>query len=306
MNKNNYSSANCIPSVTVVVVCLNHSNYVQECIESVLRQDYKNIRLLVLDNGSTDGSVEIIERIKREKPYFDFIKNSRISLVSSLNAISDQIFSDYMAVVSADDYFYSNKIKKQVYEMERDKNIGACASRVDVVNENSDLIRRRSKFQVNRFTFKDILLGEYVFPAPSMMFRLKLLKDLGGYDESILIEDHWLLLALSSRGYSLLLINDYLAAYRRHDENLSSKLEWMVEQRLLNLRRYRDSTYYNLAVNRLYAEAFMVAAKSNIALALWYLSKISLSKKINVYILILKGFCFLIIPRKLMKILNWL
>ena len=58
------------PLVSVIVSCYNHEKYIEECILSILNQDYKNIELLVVDDGSSDTSVDIINRLKEKHGFY--------------------------------------------------------------------------------------------------------------------------------------------------------------------------------------------------------------------------------------------
>ena len=100
--------------VSVLVPCFNHAKYIETCILSVINQSYKNIELIVLDDGSTDGSYEIAEQLKLK---FDFklIKQDNRGLAATLNrAIIEFSNGDYVAICASDDYFPINKIEKQV------------------------------------------------------------------------------------------------------------------------------------------------------------------------------------------------
>jgi alpha-1,3-rhamnosyltransferase len=105
------------PLVTVIIPCYNHEKYIKKCIDSVISQTYKNIEIIVIDNGSTDKSFEKISLFNDVKG-FKFIRlqnNIPPGLApSSVSIALKEATGDYISILYSDDWYLPDKIEKQV------------------------------------------------------------------------------------------------------------------------------------------------------------------------------------------------
>lgn len=96
------------PKITIVIPVYNGERYIKEAINSALNQTYKNIEILVINDGSTDNTEKIIKKFKDKINYF---KKENGGVSSALNLALDKMTGDYFTWLSHDDKFYPNKIK---------------------------------------------------------------------------------------------------------------------------------------------------------------------------------------------------
>ena len=110
------------PLVSVVVPCYNHERYVKECIQSIIDQSYKNIELIVIDDGSKDASVAVIEGLRGacEERFtrFEFSARENRGLCNTLNQALDWCQGEYFAAIASDDQWLPFKTEKQVEYLE--------------------------------------------------------------------------------------------------------------------------------------------------------------------------------------------
>lgn len=121
------------PLVSVILPCYNHENFVAQAIESVINQSYKNIELIVGDDGSTDNSVEVMKRYSSwftKEFYYD--KNTG----SITYSLSQHATGKYIALMHSDDIWEKDKLALQVAYMERHEECGVCFSWCKYVDEN--------------------------------------------------------------------------------------------------------------------------------------------------------------------------
>ena len=92
--------------VSIIIPCYNHINYVEESILSVLGQSYSDIELIVIDDGSTDGSAELLERLSREYKFRLYIQEN-CGLTETLNkAIFGYAKGDFIQLLASDDVLH--------------------------------------------------------------------------------------------------------------------------------------------------------------------------------------------------------
>ena len=127
-----------IPKVSVLMPCYNHENYVSEAIESILNQTYKNIELIIVDNGSTDNSYEALK--KYENKIYKLIQLPENDIYKCGYILDKYATGDYIAIMTSDDYWYPEKIEKQVDMLEKNPKMVACSTLTQQANEQLDQI----------------------------------------------------------------------------------------------------------------------------------------------------------------------
>lgn len=98
--------------ISVVVTCYNHQDYIEQCLRSIFVQTYRNIELLVLDDGSSDNSAEIIEAVLADSPFpTRFESHENMGVVKTRNKALQQIQGTYFIFVDSDDFLDSDYIE---------------------------------------------------------------------------------------------------------------------------------------------------------------------------------------------------
>ncbi len=221
------------PWVSIVCTCYNHETFVEEALQSVVEQDYPNVELIVIDNGSTDQSADRIARFVVKHPAVRFVKNpTNIGLNRAFNQGFALTTGRYIIDLAADDVLLADRIRRQVDLFER------LPTHYAVVFSNAAFIdsagqrlgthypidsNGRSKVRVpSGDVFSDIL-DRYFVCTPTMMMRREILDELGGYDESLAFEDFdfWV---RSSRSYHYAYLDDVLTYKRRLPNSMSTQV----------------------------------------------------------------------------------
>ena len=102
--------------ISVVVTCYNHENYIEQCLRSIFNQTYRNIELIVLDDGSTDSSSEVIQEVLKESPFVTiFESHENIGVVRTRNKGLNLLNGDYFLYVDSDD-FLDNRYVEELYD----------------------------------------------------------------------------------------------------------------------------------------------------------------------------------------------
>jgi len=126
------------PLVSIVTTSYNHEAFLEETIESVLAQDYPHIEYLVIDDGSTDGSVEIIRRYADRLTWWATQENR--GQTAALNAAFDRAGGDVLNFVNSDDTLLPGAVSKVVEAFESDSTLVAVYGGVFLTNEQSERV----------------------------------------------------------------------------------------------------------------------------------------------------------------------
>ncbi len=212
------------PLVSVIIPCYNHENYIQECIQSILNQTYKNIELIVIDDGSKDRSVtkieEILEQCKIRFKNVYFNTRSNKGLCKTLNEALLLCKGKYVSLIASDDRMLPQKTQIQVDYLEDNPSVAGVFGGIELIDKNNQITEQRISERTT-YSFNDIILNLHDLPTLTQMFHLEVLREAGGYDESIKVEDWYMLLKLSKNQKKLIYIPMVLCQYRVHDESFS-------------------------------------------------------------------------------------
>ncbi len=126
------------PLVSVILPCYNHEKYVAKAIESVLRQSYKNIELIVADDASTDGTVNVLKQYEKHFARITYLKENTACWVAT--DLTMQATGKYIALMHSDDLWDRDKLAYQVEYMEQHEECGVCLTWADYIDEDGQPI----------------------------------------------------------------------------------------------------------------------------------------------------------------------
>jgi glycosyltransferase involved in cell wall biosynthesis len=208
-----------MPKVSVVIPTYNHARYLPYALDSVLNQSYPNLEVFVIDDGSTDGTAEIV------KPYsskINYIYKQNGGTPSALNLGLSLVTGKYVCWLSADDALLSEKVSKQVGLMEGDPSLGFSYTSFVVIDTNGV-----KQYEVNSAYYSDkkemvkkLMEGCFI-NGSSVMMRSSALKIIGYFDETLPQAHDYDLWFRFLRHYSCGFLEEPLLAYRWHGENMS-------------------------------------------------------------------------------------
>jgi glycosyltransferase involved in cell wall biosynthesis len=182
------------PLVTVVCLCFNQAQFVVEALESVFNQTYKNIQLIIVDDASTDKSVDVIKMFLSEHSEIEFIALSQNhGNCKAFNCGLASAKGDYVIDLAADDVLLPERIAIGVKALQENPEYGVHFSDAEIISkEGRHLGYHSDKFPHHTIPQGDIyrqLIAKYFICPPSMMFTKAVQNYLGGYDEVLSYED---------------------------------------------------------------------------------------------------------------------
>lgn len=207
--------------VTIIIVSYNHKEYVQEAILSVLNQTYKNIQIIVADDNSTDGSIELIEKLASEHSFL-FIQNKKnIGLNNNILAALEEVKGEYISFLASDDYMDPNKTETLIQYLLKNGKDGVYATGYSLNGKKKKLIKISKVFQQkNPIKILNFLYTQdWECPLlQSALFRINVLKELISLREEYKSDD-WAFLIKAYELYNIDYINEPLFYYRLHENN---------------------------------------------------------------------------------------
>lgn len=208
--------------VSVNIVTRNRAGYLRRAIESVLMQDYKDLELVVVDDGSSDGTWEVIESYKKQIELKAFCFSKNVGVVRARQKALDISTGELVAVLDDDDEWISkSKVSMQVDRFLKNSKLVLVGCYGELVDDLTGKIY----YWQPPITDKDIrqqMLLRNSFMHPAMMFKKDKALAAGGYAENIRYsEDYALVLKLGLMG-EMEVVPEFLIRFRLNHQGLTS------------------------------------------------------------------------------------
>lgn len=213
------------PLVSVILPTLNRASMIKKSIESVLSQTFSDFELIVVNDGSTDATLDVVREFEKRDPRVKQIVNEKnLGLVRSLNKGIERASGTYIARIDDDDYWCDNeKLEKQITFLESNPDyVAAGGGVIDVDAKGREITRFFLLEQDKRL--KDAILLHNPFAHSAVVFRKDAWEKTGGYDETLSRAncedwDLWLKMGKLGKFYNF---QHYFIRYLRDRQNKSN------------------------------------------------------------------------------------
>jgi len=183
------------PKVTVICLCYNHEPFVKEAIQSVFNQTYDNVELIIVDDASTDESVEVIRQCIEAHADVKLLPLPlNVGNCKAFNQALAMAQGDFIIDLAADDVLLPDRIESGVQELMRAGDMyGLNFTDAEWISESG----QHAYYHSERFPHQSIpqgdiyceLISRYFICAPTVMFTRELITTLNGYDSALAYED---------------------------------------------------------------------------------------------------------------------
>lgn len=236
------------PLVTVIIASYNHARYIEQSILSVINQTYKNIELLVIDDGSKDESPALLKRLQAQHG-FDLKLQANQGLARTLNEAIARAEGDLIVPFGSDDIMFPHRIATQVAYMQGKPEVGICSANIETIDQDGKVMGAREQRNRNlpfrRLNFDDLFLDRKPGPmAATLMLRREALEKVGGFHDKIRLEDVYIELSIAHAGYYIDVLGEPLAQYRDHPTNTFKNGRFMVDNVLSTYAVFKDHPQY--------------------------------------------------------------
>ncbi len=214
------------PLVTVYITNYNYGQYLIKAIESVLSQTYDYMELIIIDDGSDDGSRSIIEKYSPRANVFSVFQKNK-GLNASNNVAFKMARGKYIMRLDADDFLAPQAVEIMTSELERNSDCALVFPDYYLVDKEEKVIE-----QVIRHNFeKDVSLLDQPAHGACTLIRKSILESIGGYDQTFSIQDGYDLWLNIIDKYPVRNVNLPLFYYRQHDKSITSNEKKLLQTR---------------------------------------------------------------------------
>lgn len=216
-----------LPLVSVVIPVYNAEEYVRESINSIVEQTYNNLEIIVVDDGSTDGTSDLLKQMSREHSRLRLMSGPNRGIVKALNSAIDASRGKYILRMDADDIALKDRVEQQVLFMEKNINVGAAGTLCQFFGASGKLPKRPiTKYECYKAKF---FINPIVHPAS--IIRAEVLKKYGiRYREDYQYAEDYKIFSEISNISAIANIKKVLLMYRVHGSQLTSIKQSQVER----------------------------------------------------------------------------
>jgi glycosyltransferase involved in cell wall biosynthesis len=217
------------PLISVIIPVFNNDKFVGRTIQSLIDQTYENWELIIIDDGSTDGTENVIKSFGDSRISYSYQNNLGVKrLAQTINNGLVKTKGELVTMLPSDDTWINNKLEKQVSIFE-DPKVVLCFGKMNLIDENDKIIgyskRPQQLGKIKNNTLGEILremLVSNFIPQPTVLIRKSALTAIGGYlqPEGLFAEDYPTQLALALIG-EFRYLDIPLANYRMHGNQMT-------------------------------------------------------------------------------------
>ena len=213
-----------MPVVSVVLPSYNHERFISEAIESVLRQDFDDLELIIVDDASTDSSFEIIQRYKADDPRISvLLHDHNLGIARTMNDGTDRACGEFLGMIASDDVWMKDKLSKQLDVLESNDDLIVWSegevidARAQPVGKSySELIGSVSEKKSGTI-FQELLKRTHIFGS-TLLYKRTNQGDIR-WDERLKYANDWKFELDLAAKYEFYYEAEPLAKYRIHDNN---------------------------------------------------------------------------------------
>ena len=210
------------PTVSVIIPAYNAAPWIAETIDSVLNQTFQDFEVIVVDDGSTDATAEIVENYKSQVQYL-YKNNGGVGSARNTGICAAK--GRYIACVDADDLWLPEKLEVQIQLLQKDHSLAWVYSDGLIFENNGNQnlhLFSQSAYMTSGDVLRPILLQDFI-PCPTPVFKRDIFENVGFFEEDISLQsvadwDMWLRIAAK---YPVGFIDKPLVKYRRHSTSMT-------------------------------------------------------------------------------------
>ena len=233
--------------VTVLMPVYNGEKYLREAVDSILNQTYTNFDFLIINDGSTDNTLKILQSYNDNR--IKIIDNKEnLGLIQTLNKGLRLASGEFIARMDADDISLPVRLEKQINYLIKQNEVGVLGSQADIINDLGEKIDFYMVPNSHNMIAWMLLFGRS-FIHPSVMFRRSAIEEAEGYNASSLyMEDYelWISLVKKTRFANL---SETLIKYRTSKDSISRRMVDQQQQNVLTAKKKFIEEILNKEIN---------------------------------------------------------
>jgi glycosyltransferase involved in cell wall biosynthesis len=241
--------------VSIIIPSYNHAGFIKNAVESVLSQIYKHFELIIIDDGSSDGSWEYISSLN--DPRIIKFKQENAGAHNAINRGLTVSTGEFLAILNSDDEYKPNRLEKFINVFSSNPNIDCLCSYIEIIDEHGNVLGVKDGWHncepwliahpelsyktIDNFN-KNLIMSNFVSTTSNIFFRRNVLENTGDM-RNLRFSHDWDYFLRIAENHPCDIIREPLIRYRIHGSNtISTNRKWLLFEICLvvamNIRRF--------------------------------------------------------------------
>lgn len=205
------------PTISVIVPTYNQAKYIDETINSILNQTYQDFEIIIVNDGSTDNTLEVLEKYKSDNR-IRVITQANKKLPGALNTGLKNCSGEFITWISSDSYYHPKAFEVMLKNLKENPHVGLISTHFKIFGNREEVIQN----EIGIYNLEQMKIGNYV--GCCFLFRRECYEKVGYYDETLECVEDWDYIIRISQYWPLLKIYGVYAYWRDHKENMTNRL----------------------------------------------------------------------------------
>lgn len=214
--------------ISVIIPVYNSEKTIRQTIESVLQQTFTDFELIVINDGSKDTSLQIVDRI--QDPRLKVFSYSNAGVSVSRNRGLSLAAGEFITFLDADDLWTADKLEDQLRALQENPQAAVAYSWTDYIDESSQFLYPGSHTTLTGNIYEKILVHNFIENGSNVLIRREALNKVGGFDESLFGPEDWDLLIRLAAHYDFVAVPKPQVLYRLSAHSISANISRQEKQ----------------------------------------------------------------------------
>ena len=229
-----------MPLVSVVIPTYNAERTFQETIYSVQNQTFSNIEIIIINDGSTDRTLDIIQNIKDARVKVFSYKNG--GLPTARNRGIAQATGEFISFIDADDLWTTDKLERQLAALETHPEAAVAYSWTQTIDDQGHWLHQYHSVFFEGDVYAEILVNNFVSNGSNVLVRKEAILSVGEFDSTLKSCEDWDFYIRLAAKYHFVVVPDWQILYRQSSTAMSSNVEVMKTAALaVILKAYKSA-----------------------------------------------------------------
>lgn len=227
--------------VSVIIPCYNAESFIKETIDSVLKQTYPSIEIIVINDGSTDRTQKVLTYLDRNIPTLQVVHVQNGGVSKARNIGVEYSKGEYIGFLDADDLYLPDNILRKVKALENAENTLLVHSYERIFESKTKTVIDIAKGQSGHVLNTLLSLEKTVIHSPSSVLITKsLYQSIGGFDQNLSTSADWEFWVRAAKKTPFSVIKEPLSMYRIHENQMHSNIDLMKRDMLYAFKKHKN------------------------------------------------------------------
>lgn len=256
------------PMVSIIVPTYNRENVIERALGSILRQSYESYEVIVVDDGSTDHTADVVRKIQDDRIRYIALPENQ-GVAHARNVGIREAKYDYIAFLDSDDEWLPDKLMLQMKKMlDAPKGVGLVYCRMGGLQRDG-----KDRYLCPSRDFRDavlegnmfeLLLWRNVIGTPAVLARKECLEQAGGFKETLHCLEDWELFLRVAREWEIGFVDEVLVEVNKSERSVSTNAPWYLIARCYMVSRYRQEMKASGSYDVIVTEILNKAKENNL------------------------------------------